>query len=302
VELLSPVRTDGYDLVYTSFHGLPYFLAVLRHMVDPDRCIYAVHNVDTPKGAVHERWMRLYQRYAFRAFNQFHVFSRHQLRAISERVPGKRHYYAPLLPDDYGIAKACPPRDTVRFLFFGYIRRYKRLDLLIRAFHALHASGIRNIELVIAGRCDEWERYEALIDRRRNGITTRIGVVPNEDIPDLVSSSHYVVLPYQDSAQSAVLSLAYRYNRPVITSDIAAFADGVVQGSPGFCFTSESHESLTAVMKDVILRHNSRFDTLTRNVEAYVASEWPVNETVARYKEFLEESLCAAGFPEPCFP
>ena len=110
VELLSPVRTDGYDLVYTSFHGLPYFLAVLRHMVDPDRCIYAVHNVDTPKGAVHERWMRLYQRYAFRAFNQFHVFSRHQLRAISERVPGKRHYYAPLLPDDYGIAKACPPR------------------------------------------------------------------------------------------------------------------------------------------------------------------------------------------------
>jgi glycosyltransferase involved in cell wall biosynthesis len=234
--------------------------------------------------------MRLYQQYAFRVFSRFHVFSRHQLRAITEKVPGKHHYYAPIAPDDYGHSDARPPRDSIRFLFFGYIRRYKRLDLLIKAFDALYASGIRNIELLIAGRCDDWEHYEPLIDRSKN-IATRIGVVPNEDIPDLVASSHYVVMPYQDSAQSAVLSLAYRYNRPVITSDIEAFADAVVQGSTGFCFASESENSLTSVLKDVVLRHDQQFDTLTQNVKAHVAAEWSVDDIVARYKRFLDDTL-----------
>jgi glycosyltransferase involved in cell wall biosynthesis len=301
VALLSSIRKEGYDLVYTSFHGLPYFLAVLRQMIDPDRFIYAVHNVDTPKGASNERLMRLYHHYAFRVFERFHVFSRHQLRAISEKAPGKRHYYAPLAPDDYGRSEAQPPRDIIRFLFFGYIRRYKRLDLLIKAFDVLHASGIRNVEVLIAGRCDEWERYEALIDRRK-GIATRIGIVSNDDIPDLVSSSHYVVMPYQDGAQSAVLSLAYHYNRPVITSNIASFADVVVQGSTGFCFASESHDSLASVMKDVVLRHNDQFDALTRNIAAHVAAEWSVDDIVAKYKKFLDESLHAAGLPQPCYP
>jgi glycosyltransferase involved in cell wall biosynthesis len=299
--LLSSIRKGGYDLVYTSFHGLPYFLPLLRQMIDPDRFIYAVHNVETPRGASNERLMRLYHHYAFRVFKRFHVFSRYQLRAISEKAPGKRHYYAPLAPDDYGRSDVRPPRDTIRFLFFGYIRRYKRLDLLIKAFDALHASGIRNVELLIAGRCDDWEHYEALIDRRK-GIVTRIGIVSNDDIPDLVSSSHYVVMPYQDGAQSAVLALAYHYNRPVITSDIAAFADVVVQGCTGFRFVSESHESLASVMKEVVLRHDDQFDTLTRNVAAHVTVEWSVDDIVARYRGFLDESLHAGGLPQPCYP
>ena len=288
--ILRSIRKQGCDLIYTSFHGLPYFLFVLPAIIDTDRVIYGIHNVHTPKGAVHERWMRLYQRYVLTVMKRFHVFSKYQLRTIAGLLPAKQHYYAPIVPDDYGSSVQSPPRDRIRFLFFGYIRRYKRLDLLIEAFKALRRSGVRNIELLIAGRCDDWEYYKALIGGEA-GINCRIGVVPNRDIPDLVSSSHYLVLPYQDGAQSGVLGLAYRYNKPVITSDIDAFKEDVIEESTGFCFRSLSLDSLVSVMRDVVCRHEAIYDSLKKNVREYVNKEFSMEEIVALYRGFLDEAL-----------
>ena len=296
VALLSSIRKAGYDLLYTSFEGPPYFFPTLSLLIDLDRVIYGLHNVDTPKGAIHERSMRLYQRYAFAVMKRFHVFSSYQLRTVSRLLPNKRHYYVPFAPDDYGPSHISPPEDTIRFLFFGYIRQYKRLDLLITSFRALYKSGVRNIELVIAGRCDDWEYYERMIDRQP-GIDARIGIVPNKDIPDLVSSCHYVVLPYQDGAQSAVLPLAYRYHKPVIVSSIDAFKDAVVDGNTGFVFESLSHSNLTAVMTQVVARHATIYGTLTANVDEYVRKEYSAEDIFRRYRAFLDETLNASADP-----
>lgn len=290
LQILFLIRRERYDLLYTSFEGLPYFFPLLSALVKLTKVIYAVHNVHTPKGAVHERSMRLYQRYAFRVMKRFHVFSRYQLRTISELLPHKRHYYVPFPPDDYGPSAVSPSHDKIRFLFFGYIRRYKRLDLLLTSFKALYKQGFCNIELLIAGSCDDWEYYEPLLDAH-TPIHTRIGIVPNKDIPDLVSSCHYVVLPYQDGAQSAVLPLAYRYGKPVIVSDIEAFKEAVVEGSTGFFFDSCSHERLTAVMRAVILLHHSSYGKLVQNVRDFVIKEYSTEDIIARYKAFLDETL-----------
>jgi len=223
---------------------------------------------------------------------RFHVFSRSQLRVISDMLPTKRLYYAPFAPDDYGESDARPPDDRIRFTSFGYIRQYKRLDLLIGAFKTLYGEGHRNIELLIAGGCDSWDRYKALIDNHP-GIHARIGVVPNGDIPDLIASSHYLVLPYQDGAQSAVLPMAYRYGTPVITSDIDAFRDAVVDGSTGFRFRSLSQESLCHTMRDVVLRHEEMYAGLKHNIRTHVAMEYSSNGIVAKYREFIEDTLQA---------
>jgi glycosyltransferase involved in cell wall biosynthesis len=292
--LLSSVRRKGYDLLYTSFEGLPYFFPLLSAMIDCEKVIYGVHNVHTPKGAANELSMRMYQRYAFRAMKRFHVFSRYQLRVIEELLPTKQHYYAPFAPDDYGTSTACPPNDRIRFTSFGYIREYKRLDLLISAFKTLYDEGLRNIELVIAGRCDDWGPYEAMINNHPR-IHTRIGIVPNKEIPDLISSSHYIVLPYQDGCQSGVLPLAYRYHKPVITSDIDSFRDAVVEGSTGFQFRNLSQVSLCQVMRDVVLKHNNAYTGLTRNVDNYVASEYSEVDILAKYRTFIDDTLQAAA-------
>src|SRR5581483_7217862 len=64
-DLLSSIRKSGADLLYTSFHGLPYFFPVLSLLMDRDKLIYGVHNVHTPRGASNEWSMRIYQKYAF---------------------------------------------------------------------------------------------------------------------------------------------------------------------------------------------------------------------------------------------
>jgi D-inositol-3-phosphate glycosyltransferase len=220
------------------------------------------------------------------------VFSTHQLELISQLLPDKRHYYAPLSPDNYGPSAVSAPQDRVRFLFFGYIRRYKRLDLLIHAFQSLYGAGYKNIELVIAGRCDDWKSYEELIGDTPN-VTVRIGVVPNRDIPDLVSSCHYVVMPYQDSAQSAVLGLAYNYRRPVIVSDIEAFAGVVRPGQTGLVFPSLSSDALASAMEQAIQGHPHTFNEFTAKLESFVRREYAIEGIVARYEAFIDETVAS---------
>jgi glycosyltransferase involved in cell wall biosynthesis len=293
LSLLLSIRRGNYDLVYNSFHGLPYFYPTMSLLLNPDKLMYATHNVHTPKGSSNEWAMRTYQRYVYVVTKHFHVFSKYQLRTIAQLLPGKQHYYAPIGPDDYGPSTVQPPRDTIRLLFFGYIRRYKRLDLLLEALRTLAKAGIQNIELVVAGSCDDWEPYQQLINDQMR-IEPRIGMVANKDIPDLVSSCHYLILPYQDATQSGVLSLAYHYNKPVITSDIEAFADDVIPGRTGYVFECLSHDSLVSVLKTVASRHEAVYETLTQNVREY-KRQHSLEARLADYRCFLDRALESAG-------
>jgi glycosyltransferase involved in cell wall biosynthesis len=292
LSLLNDILGGGYDLVYTSFHGLPYFLPIVALRLDLGKVIYAVHNVTTPKGAVNERAMRIYHAFVFSRFQRFHVFSEYQLRAIEALLPDKSNHYAPFPLLDYGPSHVTPKRDTIRFLFFGYIRRYKRLDLLIKAFRNLRNAGFSNIELAITGDCDEWDEYQQLIGDE-SGIQTRIEVVRSSDVSDVVAACHYVVLPYQDTAQSGVLTLAYQYGKPVIASDIPGFRDCIEEGTTGFFFESESERSLTEVMRDAITRHRERYPRLKQNIEEYVRREYSLEAVVDKYRLFLDDAVGA---------
>jgi len=124
-----------------------------------------------------------------------------------------------------------------------------------------------------------------------DGIETMIRIIPNRDIPNLLSSCHYVVLPYQDGAQSAVLNLAYQYHKPVIASDIEAFKDLVVEGSTGFLFKKNSTDSLTDVLNTVIRKHRQLYQTLQGNIKEYAIKEQSTDYIVAKYRLLLDDCL-----------
>jgi len=290
IKLLRPIGRANYDLIYLSFHGLPYFFPIFFSLINLKNTIYGAHNVSTPKGASNEKLMRIYHRYAFRKFQNFQVFSKFQLDVIKKILPGKKHYYSPIPLKDYGTSTLAPPNNVIRFLFFGYIRGYKRLDLLLKSFQEVYNSGTTNIELYVAGNCENWKPYESIITNN-SSIITRLEIIPDKDIPDLISSCHYMVLPYQDGAQSGVLTLAYQYNKPVIISDIESFKQFVTEGVTGFSFENGSHESLTKVMKKVIREHNANYTNLKNNVKALVDEEFVIDKIVDRYKRFLNDCM-----------
>jgi glycosyltransferase involved in cell wall biosynthesis len=289
-ELLAAIKKTKPHLIYFSFHGLPYFFPCLSLFVDRAKIIYAVHNVRTPRGAVHEGLMRAYQQFAFRVVDKFHVFSRYQLEEISKLLPNKKHYYAPLALEHSCAFRGSPTTDKIRFLFFGNIREYKRLDLLLEAFQDLYRLGAHNIELMVAGDCPNWNSYQSMITNGR-AITTRIEPIPNKDVPALINACHYLVLPYQDGAQSGVLQLAYQYNKPVITSDIDAFRHTVVEGVTGFLFRSESRESLLRVLQAVVANHGHAYEPMRLRIKEFVEREYSIQEIVSKYDAFLSEGV-----------
>ncbi|HZW40182.1 MAG TPA: glycosyltransferase [Ignavibacteriaceae bacterium] len=289
-KLLREIQSLKPDLVYVSFHGFPFFLPLLIKFIKKDKIIWGIHNVKTPKGASNAKWMDIYQNYIIDRINKFQVFSKYQLSVIKDKVPNKNHYYAPLPLEDYGTSNITPPANVIRFLFFGYIKAYKRLDLLINSFIDLQNSGIENIQLLIAGNCDNWKHYESII-AENTGITKRIEMIPNKDIPDLISSCHYLVLPYNDGAQSGVLNLAYQYNKPVITTDIESFRQLVVDGYTGYTFKNESQESLTMVMKKIIEEHKFNYPILKQNIKQFVDQEFIEDKVIILYRNFLNDCM-----------
>lgn len=117
-----------------------------------------------------------------------------------------------------------PARKTL--LFFGLIRAYKGLDLLIEAMGLLP----EDYQLVIAGECyGSFEKYQILIDASpaKARISVHNGYVHDEDIPTYFSAADALVLPYRSATQSGVVSVAYHFDLPMVSTPVGDFAQSI---------------------------------------------------------------------------
>lgn len=127
-------------------------------------------------------------------------------------------------------------------LFFGYVRHYKGLDLLLQAMPVVIA-GYPSVRLLVAGQFYEPERrYRALIAKLGIGahVDLRPGYVGEEDAAVLFGAADAVVLPYRSASQSGVAQLAYGYGLPVIVTPVGSLADQVEHGRTGWVASGAS--------------------------------------------------------------
>ena len=113
-------------------------------------------------------------------------------------------------------------------LFFGTIRKYKGLDILIRAF-AKVLKNIPNARLLIAGKnWIDWSPYQDLIVKLNlhDKIISHIKYIPSEEIQYYFTASDVVALPYTHfDAQSGVGNIAVAFNKPIIASSVGGIKD-----------------------------------------------------------------------------
>ena len=107
-------------------------------------------------------------------------------------------------------------------LFFGFIRKYKGLDILLEAMadRRIRESGIR---LLIAGEFYDDERaYQEQIDRLgiRDLLILRTDFIPDEEVKYYLCAADAVVQPYRQATQSGVTPLAYHFERPMIVTNV----------------------------------------------------------------------------------
>jgi glycosyltransferase involved in cell wall biosynthesis len=114
------------------------------------------------------------------------------------------------------------PQEEKIILFFGFIRKYKGLDILIAAMAdtRIKAAGIK---LLIAGEFYEDEKsYNELIDtlNLKNVLILRTDFISDNEVKYYLSAADAVVQPYRNATQSGVTPLAYHFEKPMIVSNV----------------------------------------------------------------------------------
>jgi len=125
-----------------------------------------------------------------------------------------------------------PARPRHRLLFFGIVRPYKGLDILLRAL----AETGQQISLTVAGEI--WSGREDLLRLISDlGLQDRVTMpgtyVPTTDIPGLFAGADALVLPYRSATASQNALIAFQFGVPVIASRAGAIADAVQDGVNG---------------------------------------------------------------------
>ncbi len=128
-------------------------------------------------------------------------------------------------------------------LFFGHIRKYKGLNILLNTIPLLP----KDFFLIIAGEFyEKKEKYLDLIDKLN--LKKRIKIfdryIPDEEIYLYFNASDVVVLPYISCTQSGIIPLAYHFNKGVIASHTGGIPEVVEDGKSGVLFKEGDEISL----------------------------------------------------------
>ena len=111
-------------------------------------------------------------------------------------------------------------------LFFGLIREYKGLDILLEAFSSLDDS----YQLIVAGEpYGSFEKYEKLIESspNRERIKLFTSYISDNEVPSFFSSADVCVLPYRTATQSGISAISYHFGLPMITTNVGGLKEAI---------------------------------------------------------------------------
>jgi glycosyltransferase involved in cell wall biosynthesis len=120
-------------------------------------------------------------------------------------------------------------------LFFGFIRKYKGLDMLIEAMQSQNIKN-ENIKLIIAGEFYEDEGpYKELIDKTENtkNILLFNTFIPDSEVGNYLNAADVVVQPYRNATQSGVTPLAFYFEKPMIVTNVGGLPQMAPNGKSG---------------------------------------------------------------------
>jgi glycosyltransferase involved in cell wall biosynthesis len=175
------------------------------------------------------------------------------------------HYGDKVDKQEARIKLSIPPDKKV-ILFFGLIRGYKGLDLLIEAMKKLDDSHL----LLIAGEVyGKFDKYNELIEKYslQNKIKLNLKYIPDKELPLYFSAADVCVLPYRSGTQSGIVAVSYYFRLPVIVTDTGGLKEMVEEGKTGLVVSKPEPELLAhAIDKFMKIKDNSHFE---ENIEKF---------------------------------
>jgi glycosyltransferase involved in cell wall biosynthesis len=177
------------------------------------------------------------------------------LKKFNSSIPVKFNPHP--LYDNYGekkgreeaIEKLRLSPDFRYILFFGFIRAYKGLDLLLDAFGDERLRKF-NLKLAVAGEFYEDDsRYRQIVAGKKleGDVIFFNRFIPDEEVPLFFGVSDLVVQPYKSATQSGVTQIAYHYEKPMVVTDVGGLKEIVPDGKCGYVVKPDPAEIADAI-------------------------------------------------------
>jgi glycosyltransferase involved in cell wall biosynthesis len=217
----------------------------------------------------------------------------HSRRAVDELesigVERERITYIPhaVFESDVGDEPIPPSGSTL--LFFGLLRAYKGIDVLVRAL-----AHIPDARLVVAG--DPLDPVEPLQQLARElGVDARIewrlGFLPDADVAALMRQATIVVLPYRRTDASGVLATAIGHGRPAVVTDVGSLGETVRDFGAGEVVPPGDELALAEACRRLLTDRERLAAAFAGTLSARKALTW---DAAARDHEQVYEAVLAA--------
>ncbi|MBO6074818.1 MAG: glycosyltransferase [Paludibacteraceae bacterium] len=215
-------------------------------------------------------WDKWLIRYFIRSVDRFVAMSESVRQDCLKFLPRDKQNCVKLSPhplyDNFGEAvekrKAREelglPGDKTILLFFGFIRDYKGLDELMRAYaEAIETKDERQktkdkLLLVVAGEFyNNGEQYKLLEQELglEGTIAWHTDFIPDERVRLYFSAADMIVQPYKTATQSGVTQIAYHFERPMLVTNVGGLAEIVPNGKVGYVCPVDEHAIAEALVQ-----------------------------------------------------
>ena len=129
-------------------------------------------------------------------------------------------------------------------LFFGLIREYKGLDILLEAFKLLPGD---DYQLIIAGEpYGSFDKYQKIIDTipGNDRICMSLKYIKDSEVTEYFSAADIAVLPYRSATQSGISSVAYHFEIPMIVTDVGGLKETIGDRGTGLLSKEGTPEAI----------------------------------------------------------
>ena len=258
------IRRQRPDMVMVRF-WLPFLapcLGTIARIIRRDKSIKVVGLLDNVIPHEHRIGDRIFARYMIKSIEGY--------VAMSEAVLGDAKSFDNTKPfaltphplyDNFGakvsreeaIKHLGLDEDTRYILFFGLIRDYKGLDLLLRAF-ADKRLREKKVKLIVAGEFySNAEMYEQL--EQELGLAPHIvwykEFIPADQVRYFFAAADLVAQPYKSATQSGITQIAYHFERPMLVTNVGGLAEIVPHGKVGYV-TEPNAEDIAEALVDFV--------------------------------------------------
>jgi glycosyltransferase involved in cell wall biosynthesis len=230
----------------------PCFGLIANYLKKNDiKVIFLCHNVIEHETAF---WREMLIRKVFSKGNIFLVHTNNDANKLMNLQSKARIVVHP-----HPVYNQFPPakkslhrRASLELLFFGFVRRYKGLDILLEALNLLKNE---DVFLTVAG--EWWHKDKALRKKiEAKDLQEKIEVIDcyitEEKTSELFTRADVVVLPYRSASGSGVIPLAYHYSKPVITTSVGGLDEVVDNDVSGRVVRPEDPHALAEVIREFL--------------------------------------------------